>query len=414
MRISRPFEVEKPHPGPEPVPKDANDAKQERQPRRRSKALIVVAALLFLVVLGAGIAIRLRDRRAVSAVTAQMADPQVSVVSPKQAAPVQEIVLPGNVQPYVSSPIYSRVNGYLKKWYFDIGSRVKKGQLLAVIETPEVDQQVEQARSNLLTAQANLALAKITMDRYQGLLSSHAVSQQDADNATGTYNANKAIVEANQANVKQLEATQSFQRIFAPFDGIITARNTDIGDLINAGSSSAPGTDLFHMSQPNQLRVYVNVPEQYARATTPGLKAQLVLPSFPGRRFQGTLVRTSEAIYASTRTLLVEIFVDNQTGALFTGSFAEVHLSLPTPEPAFLIPVNTLLFRTNALQVAVVKDGKVEIRQITPGRDFGDQIEVVHGLNADDQIISNPPDSIVTGEKVQITGSSLKTGAPLK
>ena len=410
MRISRPLEVENPGGGPQPVP---DPTEQAKQPRRRVMPF-VMAAILFLAVLAVGIVIRIRERSAVRIVTAQMADPQVSVVSPKQAAPVQEIVLPGNVQPYVSSPIYARTNGYLKKWYFDIGAHVKKGQLLAVIEAPEVDQQVEQSRSNLLTAQANLALAKITMDRYQGLLSSHAVSQQDADNATGTYNANKAIVEANMANVKQLEAIQSFEKVYAPFDGIITARNTDIGDLINAGSTSTPRTDLFNIAQPNQLRVYVNVPEQYARATKPGLKAQLVLPSFPGQRFQGTLVRTSEAIYFSTRTLLVEIFVDNRTGTLFTGSFAEVHLSLPDPEPAYLIPVSTLLFRTNALQVAVVKDGKVEIRQITPGRDFGAEIEVIHGLNADDQIISNPPDSIVTGEKVQITGSSLKTGAPLK
>jgi RND family efflux transporter MFP subunit len=385
-----------------------------RRSRPRSKVLYAsVAAVLFMAVLAAGILIRIRDRRAVRAVTVEMANPQVSVVSPKQATPTQEIVLPGNVQPYVSSPIYARTSGYLKKWYFDIGAHVKKGQLLAVIEAPEVDQQVEQSRSNLLTAKANLELAKITMDRYQGLLSSHAVSQQDADNATGTYNANKAIVEADTANVRQLEAIQSYEKVYAPFDGIITARNTDIGDLINAGSSNVPRTDLFHLSQPNQLRVYVSVPEQYARAATPGLKAQLVLPSFPGRRFEGTLARTSEAIIYSTRTLLVEISVDNRTGTLFSGSFAEVHLSLPDPEPAYLIPVSTLLFRSNALQVAVVKDGKVEIRPVMPARDFGSEIEIVHGLNADDQIIMNPPDSIVTGEKVEITNAKLKTGAPI-
>lgn len=382
--------------------------------RPRSKVLYAaVAATLFMAVLAIGILIRIHERRTVRAVTAEMANPQVSVVLPKKAEPAQEIVLPGNVQPYVSSPIYARTSGYLKKWYFDIGTHVKKGQLLAVIEAPEVDQQVEQARSNLLTAKANLELAKITMDRYQGLLSSHAVSQQDADNATGTYNANKAIVEANMANVKQFEALQSYEKVYAPVDGIITARNTDIGDLINAGSSSVPRSDLFHISQPDQLRVYVNVPEQYARAATPGLKAQLVLPSFPGRRFEGTLVRTSEAIIYSTRTLLVEIHVDNRTGALFSGSFAEVHLSLPDPEPNYLIPVNTLLFRSNALQVAVVKDGKVEIRPVMAARDFGSEIEIVHGLNADDQIIVNPPDSIVRGEKVEITSPKLKTGAPI-
>jgi RND family efflux transporter MFP subunit len=405
MKISRPLEIETPLAGAGP------QTEPTKKPRRRGVRPFVVAAILFLAVLAGGIALRIRDRRAVRAVTAQMADPRVTVVLPKQAAPVEEIVLPGNVQPYVSSPIYARTNGYLKSWYFDIGAHVKKGQLLAVIDAPEVDQQVEQARSNLLTAQANLKLSEITMKRYQGLLATHAVSQQDADNATGTYNANKAIVEANQANVKQLEALQSFQRIYAPFDGIITARNTDIGDLINAGSSTTPRTDLFHIAQPDQLRVYVNVPQQYSRATTPGLKAQLVLPEFPGRRFQGTLVRTSEAIFVSTRTLLVEISVDNRTRTLLSGSFAEVHLALPDPRPAYLIPVNTLIFRTNSLQVGVVNNGKVELRQIIPGRDFGNEMEVLSGLNANDQIIVNPPDSIAAGETVEIVKTPQPGGA---
>jgi len=383
--------------------------------RPRNKVLLAsVAAVVCIAVLVVGILVRVHQRWAVRTVTAAMAEPQVSVVLPKPAAPSQEIVLPGNVQPYITSPIYARINGYLKKWFFDIGAHVKKGQLLAIIEAPEVDQQVEQSRSNLLTARANLDLAKITMDRYQGLLSSHAVSQQDVDTATGSYNANKATVEAYQANVRSLEATQSFEKVYAPFDGIITARNTDIGDLINAGSSSVARTDLFHMSQTDILRVYVSVPEQYARAATPGLKAQLVVPESPGQRFEGTLVRTSEAIIYTTRTLLVEIDVDNKTGALFAGAYAEVHLSVPDPNPSYRIPVNTLIFRGNPLQVAVVKDNKVEIRQVAPGRDFGSEIEILHGLNADDQIIVNPPDSIVSGENVQITSSSLKTGAPLK
>lgn len=399
MRISRPREVEESRTGegPQLLP----DLPSPRRPRGRV-ALFFVGAILFFAVFGIGVALRIRAHQAVRAITAQMADPQVTVVLPKQAPPVQEIVLPGNIQPYVSSPIYSRTNGYLKKWYFDIGAHVRKGQLLAEIEAPEIDQQLQQSRSNLVTAQANLKLSEITMNRYRGLLSTDAVSKQEADNATGAYNANKAIVEANEANVKQLEAVQSFQRIYAPFDGIITARNTDIGDLINAGSSSTPGTDLFHMSQPDKLRVYVNVPQQYSRVTTPGLTAQLVLPEFPGRRFHGTLVRTSEAILVSTRTLLVEISVDNRTGALLSGSFAEVHLSLPDPNPVYLIPVNTLIFRSNELQVGVVKGGKVELRQILPGRDFGNEIEVLGGLNTDDQVIVNPPDSIVTGERVQV------------
>jgi RND family efflux transporter MFP subunit len=375
--------------------------------RRKLVRLFITVATLAAAVLATGIVVRVRERRAVREVTAEMADPSVSVVQPKRTAPVQEIVLPGNVEPFVSSPIYSRTNGYLRKWYVDIGAHVKKGQLLAVIETPEVDQQLEQSRSNLLTAQANLTLAEITMNRYQGLLKSHAVSQQDADNAAGTYNANKAIVEANQANVKQLEALQSFEKIYAPFDGIVTARNTDIGDLINSGSSGVAKTDLFHISQPDKLRVYVNVPEEYSLSAKPGLTAELVLAEFPGRRFQGTLVRTSEAIIKATRTLLVEIAVDNPTGTLLSGSYAEVHLRVPDQNPAYLIPVNTLIFRSQGLQVAIVKDGKVVLQKVTPGHDFGDQIEILAGLNAGDQVIVNPPDSITAGEAVQVVPATI-------
>src|SRR5882757_7164009 len=251
-------------------------------------ALIAVAAIF-----GWGVWSRVRARTALNAETAQVARPAVSVVLPKRTAPAQEIILPGNVQPFTTSPIYARTNGYLRKWYVDIGAHVKKGQLLAVIETPEVDQQLQQSLSNLNTAKANLALAETTKKRYEGMIRSNAVSQQDVDNAVGTYNANKAIVEANQANVKQLEALQSFEKIYAPFDGVVTARNTDIGALINAGNSGNVRTDLFHISQPGKLRVYVNVPEQYSQAATPGLTANLTLAEFPGRKFQGKLVRTS-------------------------------------------------------------------------------------------------------------------------
>jgi RND family efflux transporter MFP subunit len=380
---------------------------EPRTSRRRLLRLLVVVTALAACVLAIGIVLRLRERRAVREVTAQMADPSVSVVTPKRSAPAQEIVLPGDVEPFVSSPIYSRTNGYLRKWYADIGTHVKKGQLLAVIETPEVDQQLEQSRSDLMTAQANLKLAEITMNRYQGLLKSHAVSQQDADNATGTYNANKAIVEANQAKVKQLEALQSFEKIYAPFDGIVTARNTDVGDLINAGSTGSPKTDLFHISQPDKLRVYVSVPEEYSRAAKPGLKAELALAEFPGQRFQGTLVRTSEAIIKATRTLLVEIAVDNPTGTLLSGSYAEVHLRVPDQNSSYLIPVNALIFRSQGLQVALVKDGRVVLQKVTPGHDFGDQIEILAGLNAGDQVIVNPPDSITAGEAVQVVPATI-------
>jgi RND family efflux transporter MFP subunit len=331
----------------------------------------------------------------------------VSVVSPKQTAPAEEIILPGNVQPFITAPIYARTNGYLRKWYADIGAHVREGQLLAVIETPELDQQLEQSLSNLNTAKANLALAEITKNRYQELLKSNAVSQQDADNAVGTYNANKAIVEANQANVKQLQALQSFEKVYAPFDGVVTARNTDIGDLINSGSSGGVKTDLFHIAQPGKLRVYVNVPEAYSQGIKAGMTASLSLAEFPGRSFQGKLVRTAEAINVTTRTLLIEIDVDNPTGSLLTGSYAEVHMKVPTQASTLLLPVNTLLFRSEGLRVGIVKDGKVVLAAVTPGHDFGNQIEIVSGLKPDDQVIINPPDSLVHGQQVEIVQATL-------
>ena len=377
--------------------------------KRSGKAWLALALAVIAVaaILVSGIWSRVKAGATLRAETAQAAVPAVSVVSPKQTAPADEIILPGNVQPFITSPIYARTNGYLKKWYFDIGAHVKKGQLLAVIETPEVDQQLQQARSNLLTAQANLELASITKTRYQGLLKSNAVAQQDVDNAVGTYNANKAIVEADKATVEQYSALVSFEKIYAPFDGVITARNTDIGDLINSGSSSNVKTDLFHISQPGKLRVYVNVPEEYARGIKIGMTADLNLAEFPDRKFQGKLVRTADDINLTTRTLLVEIDVDNPMGTLLTGSYAEVHLAVATQASTFLLPVNTLLFRTEGLRVGVVKDGKVALTAVTPGHDFGDQIEIVSGLKPGDQVIVNPPDSIVSGQQVQIVQATL-------
>src|SRR5271155_443516 len=319
-------------------------------------AVILVAALLI-----SGIRSRVRARAALDTETTQAALTAVSVVSPKQSTPAEEVILPGNVQPFITAPIYSRTNGYLKKWYFDIGAHVKQGQLLAVIETPEVDQQLQQARSTLSTAQANLELATITKNRYQGLLKTNAVAQQDVDTAVGTYNANKAIVEADKAAVQQFEALVSFEKIYAPFDGVITARNTDIGDLINSGSNGGVKTDLFHVSQPGKLRVYVNVPEEYSRGVKAGMTADLSLAEFPGRKFQGKLVRTADAINIATRTLLIEIDVDNPAGTLLTGSYAEVHLQVSSQASTFLIPVNTLLFRSEGLRVGIVRHGKVAL-----------------------------------------------------
>jgi RND family efflux transporter MFP subunit len=374
--------------------------------------LAIVLVLLFGGVFAYGIYGRMRASATLRTETDTLAIPVVSVVVPQRSAPTQEITLPGNVQPFITSPIFSRTNGYLKAWHFDIGAHVKRGQLLAEIETPEVDQQLQQSRSNLATAEANLRLTEITKNRYQDLLKTNAVSQQDVDNAVGAYNANKAIVEANQANVKQLETLQSFEKIYAPFDGIITARNTDIGDLINSGSNGNAKTDLFHISQPGVLRVYVNVPEEYSQLAKPGLTANLTLAEFAGKTFSGKLVRTADSINNATRTLLSEVDVNNPTGQLLSGSFAEVHFKVPSEVSTFIVPVDTLLFRKEGLRVAVVKGGKAELVQVTPGHDFGETMEIVSGLKGGESIIVSPPDSIVAGEQVQLAQQAAAGSKP--
>lgn len=389
---------------------DAPRLNRTAEPNRSTVRWVagLLVASIFAAVFIFGIRSRLKAEGTLRTVTQQMAVPSVSVVLPRPAAPAQEVILPGNIQPFVSSPIYARTDGYLKKWYFDIGAHVKAGDLLAEIETPEVDQQLAQAKANLATAQANLQLAEITMTRYRSLLDKHAVSQQDVDNAVGSYNANKAMVEADQANVEHYAALVSFEKVYAPFDGVITARNTDIGDLINSGSNTAPRTDLFHISQADALRVYVNVPEEYSQGIKPGeTAADIVLAEFPGRSFPGKLLRTSDAINMSTRTLLVEVDVPNPKGPLLTGSYAEVHLKIAAQHSTYLLPVNTLIFRSDSLQVGVVNDGKVTIKDVIPGHDFGSEIEIVAGLEADDQVVINPPDSLVTGQAVQVVQASL-------
>jgi RND family efflux transporter MFP subunit len=374
---------------------------QTRRGRPWIVAIVVFAIVVAIVV--AGILPRVKARTALRKETAEMAVPTVSVVQPKRAEPAQELVLPANVQAFADAPIYARTNGYLKRWYVDIGAHVRKGQLLAEIETPEVDQQLRQARADLATAEANLNLSRITASRYTDLLKTDSVSKQEADNAAGDYAAKKAIVESSKANVERLEQLQSFEKIYAPFDGVITARNTDIGALIDSGSAGGTRTELFHMAQPEKLRVYANVPEAYSQAAKPGLVADLTLSEFPGRRFQGKLVRTANAIDQSTRTLLVEIDVDNPTGTLFSGAYAEVHFKLPTATSSFILPVNALLFRSEGLRVAAVTDGQhAELRPITIGHDFGNEVEVVSGLNGNESIIVNPPDSLASGQQVRI------------
>lgn len=386
-------------------------ARQKRS--RRGWIVGIVIFLIFAGVLISGILEREHTTAALKTETADLAVPSVSVVQPKRAAPSQEIVLPGNVQPYITSPIFARTNGYLEHWYFDIGAHVKKGQLLAVIASPEVDQQLQQARSNLATAQANLELASITKTRYEGLKKTNAVSQQDVDNAVGTYNANKAIVQADEAAVEQYSALVSFEKVYAPFDGVITARNTDIGDLINSGSSAVVKTDLFHIAQPGVLRVYVSVPQEFSQQTKPGLTAELKLEEFPGRMFTGKLVRTAEAINYATRTLLVEVDVNNPSGELLSGAYAEVHFKVPGEATTYILPVDTLLFRKEGLNVAIVENGKAKLVPVVAGHDFGSSIEIVSGLKGNESVITSPPDSIVTGEQVQIAqATSAPAAAP--
>jgi len=368
--------------------------------------LILIAAITAAGLVIGAILPRIQARANLRRETNEMAVPTVAVVKPKRTAPASELVLPANVQAFVDSPIYARTNGYLRRWYADIGAHVKAGQLLAEIETPEVDQQLMQARADLGTAQANLRLSQITAERYTGLLKTDSVSKQEADNAEGDYAAKKAALESAQANVKRLEELQSFEKIYAPFDGIITARNTDIGALIDSGSSGGTRTELFHIAQPGKLRVYVNVPEAYSQSAKPGLKAALTVPEYPGQRFEGTLVRNADAIDQSTRTLLVEIDVNNPTGRLLSGAYAEVHFHLPTASGSFILPVNALLFRSEGLRVATVNKGHAELKPITIGHDFGSEVEVVAGLDGTESIVVNPPDSLVSGEAVRVIQQS--------
>jgi RND family efflux transporter MFP subunit len=319
--------------------------------------------------------------------------------------------LPGNTQAFTDAPIYARASGYLKRWYFDIGTHVKQGQLLAEIETPEIDQQLQQARADLKIAQANLNLAKITADRWQFLLQTNSVSKQETDQAVGNYRAMQATVDSNVANVRRLEELQSFQKIYAPFDGVITARNTNIGALINAGANGT-SRELFHLAAISKLRVYVTIPEVYARAAQPGATATLRLDAFPGEAFHGLVVRHANSIDLASRTLLTEIEVDNPNGQLMPGAYVVVHLTLPDQVRSVTVPANTLLFRSEGLRVGVVQNGQAELIPITIGRDYGDTVEVVSGLQSTDAVIVNPRDSLITGTPVRINAQLAGGSAP--
>ena len=395
-----------------PVIEPGRNGNGARRPRTRTALTIAVSVLVVAGLLVHGWRTRARAAEAVRAETDKLAVPSVIVTHPQLGSGQQEVVLPATVQPFINAPIYAQVTGYLMNWYVDIGGHVRKGQLLAVISAPTVDQQLQQARGNLATAEANLRLSEITARRYTGLLKSDSVSQEATDAAVGGYQANKATVAADEASVGTLEAQQSFEKVYAPFDGVVTARNTDIGQLIDAGANGGPATELFVVSEIHTLRVYVNVPQVYSSLIRRGMTVDLTLPQFPNRRFAGTLVRTADAIDPASRTLLVEIDVKNPTGMLLPGAYAEAHFALPAASRVYTLPDTALIFRAHGLQVATVdRAGKARLINIQVGRDFGTTIEVLSGVSPSDRVIVNPPDSLVSGEAVGPASASEEGGA---
>jgi membrane fusion protein, multidrug efflux system len=363
-----------------------------------------IAAALILAALALGIVPRLAAHRALAQQTAALAEPTVSVMRPQPAPDLQEILLPGDVEAFRQTPIYARASGYLRKWTVDIGAQVEAGQLLAEIDAPEVDDQLRQARADQNQAQANQQLADVTARRYQDLLVTNSVSRQEADAMASDAKAKQALLEAATSNVARLEKLQSYEKVYAPFDGTITARNVDVGALIEAGSAGGPTRELFDLAQTGTLRVYVDVPQDYTRqAAAHGAQAYLTLSQFPGRRFPGEIARNAGAINPVTRTLRLEIDVRNADGALLPGSYAQVHLQLRAPQPTYSLPVNTLLFHPQGVQVATVgSDGTVVLKTITIGRDFGSRVEVASGLAGDEAVILNPSDAIADGTRVRL------------
>jgi RND family efflux transporter MFP subunit len=380
--------------------------------RHAEKGAALWALLPGLVAAGAlGLVIRSGIRGRVEAeadlrhATEQAAIEDVSVVRPKAAAPIDEVVLPGATQPFVNSPIYARTNGYLVKWFYDIGAKVKQGDLLAIIDTPELDKQLQQARADLETAKANLVLSKTTAERWQGLVKTRSVSQQSTDQALDNLNATQASVDSYAANVRRLEDMVSFEKVYAPFDGVITVRNTDTGWLIDAGAGSA-SKELFQLAQTSTLRIFVAVPEVYSRAASIGAVATLTLDEFPSETFHGTITRTSESIDMASRTLNAEIDVDNPTGQLLPGAYVHVHLKLPSQTRSVILPADTLLFRSEGLRVGVVRNGHAELVAITIGVDYGSTVQVTSGLTTKDQVITSPSDSLISGTPVRVTGTA--------
>jgi multidrug efflux pump subunit AcrA (membrane-fusion protein) len=399
------------------------ETKRERKAAGRLALLLgLVVAVAFGLFFYSGIHGRMEAESTLQRETELAAIEDVNVVYPKAAAPIDELVLPGATQPYVDSPIYARTNGYLVKWFYDIGAKVKQGDLLAIIDTPELDQQLEQARADLETAKSNFALSKTTAERWQGLVKTRSVSQQSTDQAVDNLSATQASVDSYAANVRRLEALVSFEKVYAPFDGVITVRNTDTGWLINAGagpptagrfqlaqSAGSPTAELFRLAQTGTLRVFVAVPEVYSRAARMGAISILSLDEFPSETFRGKITRTSQSIDMASRTLNTEIDVDNPTGQLLPGAYVHVHLKLPGQTRSVIIPANTLLFRSEGLRVGVVRNGHAQLTPITIGVDYGESVQVVSGLTLKDQVIVSPSDSLISGTPVRITKTSAYT-----
>jgi RND family efflux transporter MFP subunit len=360
----------------------------------------ILFGLALFIAIGYGIYVRRAEEGKLQEVTRAASVPTVPVIHPTRGSQSDDLTLPGTVQAFTDTPIYSRTNGYLKKWYFDIGSHVRAGQLLAVIDTPEVDQQLIQSRAELERMVANEQLAGVTSNRWQALLAKHAVSQQEADQARSSYIAAQAAVDASRANVRRLEQLQSYEYITAPFDGVITARNTDIGDLIDAGSESNNPRELFHMDATGKLRVYVSVPEVDSDAIHDGDRAYLAEDSNPDLKIPGRIVRNSDAINLTTRTLNVEVDIDNSDGRVRPGAYVFAHFRLPARSNAVTIPSNTLLFRSEGLRVGVVRDDHVTLVPVTIGHDFGNSVEIITGLSAHDAVIVDPSDSLSDGTEV--------------
>jgi RND family efflux transporter MFP subunit len=380
-------------------------------PRRRLAVIGVSVIALAVIVVAAGVTLRAVDARNLKTWTNAQVIPTVTVIHPASAANGPTLDLPSHLEAYSRAPIFARVSGYLKSWSVDIGAPVKAGQLLAVIESPELDQQLLQARADLTSAQANAALAGTTAKRWQALLGTDSVAQQEVDERTGDYTAKKAAVAAAQANVDRLLATKGFERIVAPFDGVVTARDTDVGALINAGSGGV-GQELFVVSDVKRLRVYVQVPQSYAPDVRNGTTATLSVPEYPGQHFTARVVATADSVSAASGTTLVQLLVDNTDGKLLPGGFASLQFRLPVTQNAVRVPASALIFDAHGLRVATLgANGLVAFKTVTINRDFGDSVEIGSGLVATDRVIDTPPDGLVAGDRVQVASTARKVGA---